>query len=215
MALLFAIVGKGTDWLSQRQIGGAIDIFGPLGNGFSINPDSQKLLLVAGGMGIAPLYFLAERAKSQGYMVHFHEAVNTAGQLMLDALSSHYVRVPYSDSGAPAAATLYDRADAIASTASTADGSAGVRGLATVCVPGLAGWADQVFACGPVPMYKAMAQLTELKEKPVQISLEMRMGCGRGVCYGCTLKTKAGPKKVCQDGPVFDLEDILWDELNC
>ncbi|MFC2060752.1 dihydroorotate dehydrogenase electron transfer subunit [Chloroflexota bacterium] len=214
IALLFAVVGKGTEWLSQCKAGENIDLLGPLGNGFSVSPDSRNLLLVAGGMGIAPLYFLAEKAKSQGYMVHFHEAVNTAGQLMLDVLSSHYVRVPYSDSGAPAAAMLYDRADAIASTASTADGSAGVRGLATICVPGLAGWADQIFACGPVGMYRAMSQMPELKNKPVQVSLEARMGCGHGICYGCTIKTERGLKQVCADGPVFYLDDILWDELN-
>jgi dihydroorotate dehydrogenase electron transfer subunit len=214
LALLFNVVGKGTLWLSQRKAGDSIDLFGPLGNGFSIKPNSKNLLLVAGGMGIAPLHFLAERAKSQGYMVHFHEAVNTAGQLMLDALSPRYVRVPYS--GAPAAAALYGRADTIAGTASTADGSAFIKGLATVCVPGLADWADQIFACGPVPMYKAMAQMKELKEKPVQVSLEMRMGCGLGVCYGCTVKTRSGLKQVCKDGPVFelsDLTDINWDEL--
>ncbi len=212
LALLFNVVGKGTRWLSQRKVGDNFDLLGPLGNSYAIHPASHNLLLLAGGIGIAPLCFLAERAKSQGYMVHFHEAVNTAGQLMLDALSPHCVRVPYSDT--PAAATLYARADTIASTASTADGSAGVKGLATVCIPGLAGWADQIFACGPVPMYKAMAQLTKLKEKSVQVSLEVRMGCGLGTCYGCTLKTRSGLKQVCTDGPVFDLQDIVWDELS-
>jgi dihydroorotate dehydrogenase electron transfer subunit len=73
--------------------------------------------------------------------------------------------------------------------------------------------AVQVFACGPLPMYRTMARMPVLKDKPVQISLEMRMGCGRGICYGCTLKTKNGLKLVCEHGPVFELEDILWDEL--
>ncbi|GAI99440.1 unnamed protein product, partial [marine sediment metagenome] len=58
-------------------------------------------------------------------------------------------------------------------------------------------------------------QELKLKGKPVQVSLEVRMGCGLGVCYGCTVKTKSGLKQVCKDGPVFDLDDILWDELNC
>ena len=75
-------------------------------------------------------------------------------------------------------------------------------------------WADQIFACGPLPMYKKMAQMPELKDIPARVSLEIRMGCGRGVCYGCTIKTRQGLKKVCQDGPVFDLDSILWDELN-
>ena len=63
-------------------------------------------------------------------------------------------------------------------------------------------------------MYKTMAQMLELKDKRVQISLEVTMGCGTGVCYGCTIKTKHGLKQACQDGPVFELDDILWDELN-
>ncbi len=72
---------------------------------------------------------------------------------------------------------------------------------------------DQIFACGPLAMYKTMARMTELKTKPVQISLEVRMGCGLGVCYGCTVKTTNGLKQVCQDGPIFELNDILWEEL--
>jgi dihydroorotate dehydrogenase electron transfer subunit len=212
LALLFTIVGRGTLWLSQRKTGDTVDIFGPLGNGFTIYPDSKNLLLVAGGIGIAPLRFLADTEKTHGCMVHVHEAVNAVGQLMLEALSPHYVRVPYS--GAPAAATLYGSADIIPCTASTVDGSAGVMGLATVCIPGFADWADQIFACGPVDMYRTMAQMPELKDKPVQVSLEIMMGCGVGVCYGCTIKTKTGLKQVCKDGPVFDLGDIVWDDIS-
>jgi dihydroorotate dehydrogenase electron transfer subunit len=62
-------------------------------------------------------------------------------------------------------------------------------------------------------MYRVVAQMSELKGKFVQISLEVRMGCGLGVCYGCTVKTKRGLKQVCKDGPVFELDDVLWDEL--
>lgn len=208
LALLFAAVGKGTKWLAEQQEGERLDIFGPLGNGFSVKPESRNLLLVAGGIGIAPLHFLADMAKSKGHRVHLHQGVNTAGQLILEALSSRYSRVPYS--GVPAAATLYGRADIIPCTASTVDGSAGVPGMATVCIPGLADWADQIFACGPMPMYQAMSQMPEAKRKLVQVSLETVMACGFGVCYGCTIKTKTGLKQVCKDGPVFDLEDIVW-----
>jgi dihydroorotate dehydrogenase electron transfer subunit len=62
-------------------------------------------------------------------------------------------------------------------------------------------------------MYKTMARMPELKSRPVQVSLEVRMGCGRGVCYGCTIKTRQGLRQVCQDGPVFNLEDVIWEEL--
>jgi dihydroorotate dehydrogenase electron transfer subunit len=73
-----------------------------------------------------------------------------------------------------------------------------------------AGQADQVFACGPPAMYRSMARLDCLKGKSVQVSLEERMACGVGACYGCTVKTRNGPKQVCQDGPVFDMADIVW-----
>ncbi len=73
--------------------------------------------------------------------------------------------------------------------------------------------ADQTFACGPLPMYRTMVKMPQLKGKPVQVSLEIRMGCGFGACYGCSIKTKQGLKQICQDGPVFNLEDVLWDEF--
>ncbi len=217
ITLFFAVLegGKGTNWLSRRQDNDEVELFGPLGNGFSINPGARNLLLVAGGIGIAPLSFLAKVAASQGCAVKLHEAVDTASQISLDALHSHYEfvlpRTP--SSSMPAEATQYASAGTIAYTANTADGSAFIRGLATVSVPGLAAGADQIFACGPMAMYKAMAQMTEIREKSVQVSLEMVMGCGRGICYGCTIKTKNGLREVCTDGPVFDLDDILWGEL--
>jgi len=194
MALLFAIVGKGTHWLSQRQIGDTIDIFGPLGNGFSIHPDSHNLLLVAGGIGIAPLYSLALSASKEGYSIRILLGARTASQLYPSHLLSSKIKL----------------------ITVTEDGTAGRKGLITDLLPEYVSEADQVFVCGPMPMYRDMAlkkQELKLDGKPVQVSLEMRMGCGLGVCYGCTLKTKSGLKQVCKDGPIFDLDDILWDEL--
>ena len=72
------------------------------------------------------------------------------------------------------------------------------------------GKADQVFACGPVAMYEVMSSQTSIKGKSVQVSMEARMGCGFGVCLGCAIETRQGMKLVCQDGPVFELEDIIW-----
>ena len=95
----------------------------------------------------------------------------------------------------------------------TNDGSQGNEGYITQTIPEYIDWADQIFACGPSQMYRTMVKMPELKDRPVQISLEVRMGCGFGVCYGCTVKTKQGLKQVCHDGPVFNLSDILWDEL--
>ncbi len=195
IALLFKIVGKGTHWLSQRQAGDSLDLFGPLGNSFSISPDSHNLLLIAGGIGIAPLYFLVQHALKQGCSVKLLLGASTANQLYPGHL-------------------LPDDVELIVTTE---DGTAGQKGLITDPLPDFIDWADQIFACGPVPMYKDMAlkkQELKLEGKPVQVSLEVRMGCGRGVCYGCTIKTKSGLKKACEHGPVFNLDDILWDELN-
>ena len=193
LELYFAVLedGKGTDWLSQRKVGDKIAVIGTLGNGFNISPQSHNLLLVAGGMGIAPLYFLAEEALKRGLSVTL---------LYGTAIKNWYVQ-EYLASEIPI-------------ISATEDGSIGKKGRVTDLLPDFTDWADQIFACGPMPMYKAMAQMPELKDRYVQVSLEVRMGCGRGVCYGCTIKTKHGLKKVCEDGPVFDLEDIIWDELN-
>ncbi len=192
-ALLFTVVGKGTHWLSQRQAGSNIDLLGPLGNGFSINPASKNLLLVAGGIGITPLYFLAQDALGRECSV----------TLLYGTTDIHR----YPDNLLPSGVNL---------VAATEDGTAGQKGMITDLIPKYVDWADQIFACGPMPMYCDMAlkkQELKLEGKPAQVSLEVRMGCGRGLCYGCTLKTKSGLKRVCQDGPVFDLQDILWDEL--
>jgi dihydroorotate dehydrogenase electron transfer subunit len=100
--------------------------------------------------------------------------------------------------------------DGISIVRATEDGSEGRKGLVTGLVAEFAGQADQVFACGPAAMYKSMVGLDCLKKKSVQVSLEERMACGLGACYGCTVKTRNGLKQVCQDGPVFNLADIVW-----
>ncbi len=192
LAFLFNVVGKGTSWLAQCQAGNNIDLLGALGNGYSIHPESHKLLLLAGGIGIAPLRFLAQQALNQGCSVRLLLGTSTATQL-------------YPRHLLPPEAKL---------TITTEDGTAGKKGMITDLLPDFADWADQIFACGPILMYQVMAARNQqLKAKSVQVSLEVRMGCGRGICYGCTLKTKGGLKQVCQDGPVFALDDILWDEL--
>jgi dihydroorotate dehydrogenase electron transfer subunit len=187
--------GKGTNWLSQRYKGEAVGLFGPLGNGFSIKPHSNNLLLVAGGIGIAPLHLLAQQALNQGCSVRLLLGASTAAQLYPEHLLPSEVKL----------------------IIATEDGSAGKKGMITDLLPDFIGWADQIFACGPMPMYRDMAlrrKELKLEGKPVQISLEVRMGCGLGVCYGCTVKTRSGLKQVCKDGPIFDLDDILWDELS-
>jgi dihydroorotate dehydrogenase electron transfer subunit len=230
IALLFKVTGKGTFWLSQRQTGEAIDILGPSGKGFSIPPtksgQSQHLLLVAGGIGIAPLVLLmqhvlrlcSEKASPQ-YVITLIHGASTAAQLYTE-----HCQLP---------ASSYQ---VVQSIPVTEDGSLGRKGMVTDFVPDFLQWADRVYGCGPVDMYEAMAGLIchseaapmksgrpknlaqdavseESRLKKCQVSLEVRMGCGFGVCYGCTINTRTGLKRVCRDGPVFELDDIIWQEV--
>jgi len=192
LALLFAVIGRGTEWLSQRQKGDVLDILGPLGTGFCIYQDSKNLLLVAGGMGIAPLVALADDALSQG----------CSATLVMGARDASYL---YPESELP-----YGLEIAIG----TEDGSKGQKGLLTEVLPPWVNKADQIFACGPIPMYQAISRdIGVLCGKSTQVCLEQVLGCGYGICYGCTIETVNGPKQVCQDGPVFELREIVWRRM--
>ena len=196
IALLFKVVGEGTLWMSQRQKDDKIDVLGASGKGFNIEPGSRNLLLVAGGIGIAPLVFLAQQASLQHSVTLIHGASTAAQLYPLSALPEEVRFIPI-----------------------TEDGTAGEKGMVTDILPDFLDWAYQVYACGPIDMYKAIAEMSsrvnkgKLKIKKCQLSLEVRMGCGIGACYSCTISTKRGLKQVCRDGPVFELDDILWDEV--
>jgi len=189
IAIFYAVLptGRGTNWLSELGKNDQVKLFGPLGRGFSVEAASRRLLLVAGGHGIAPLYSLAESIEEAG----------RTGTLLYGTPNQQRYSLP----------------PELSVVATTEDGSVGEKGLVTSLIPRYASEGDQVFACGPTMMYKAMAQMPELRGKPVQVSLETVMGCGRGVCYSCTIKTRHGLRQVCQDGPIFDLDDVLWGEL--
>jgi len=196
-ALLYAVVGKGTEQLTHLKNGSKLDVLGPMGNGFQISPKPSgtlSYLIIAGGIGIAPLRYLVEAVKPWCRQI-----------IVLQ--------------GAAAAAKLYPKKllpQGASVTEATDDGSAGHKGFITDLIPTFATTPDVVVACGPMPMLKNMAEnqnKLRLTGKPVFISMEMRMACGLGVCYGCTIRTKNGLKQVCKDGPVFDLNEIIWDEM--
>lgn len=193
IALLFSVQGEGTKWLSRRQPGEKVDLLGPLGNSFTIPSKSRRLLLVAGGVGIAPLVFLAQRALSRGHSVTLLLGASTAAQLYPASLLPPRVKL----------------------VTATDDGSAGRKGTVVDLLEEYLEKADALYACGPVAMYKSLFHLIERKDyqKPAQVSLEVRMGCGVGACYSCTIRTKRGLKQVCRDGPVFSLEEVLWGEV--
>jgi len=192
LALLFAVVGQGTEWLSGRMVGEYVDLLGPLGNGFEIRQGSQKLLLIAGGIGVAPLVALAEEGAQAGLSVKLVMGAETAAKLYPQDFIHGGVEV----------------------ICATDDGSAGEKGQATDFLPSLADWADQIFACGPIPMYRKMSEMGSLLgDKPAQVLLEQVMGCGVGACRGCAVMTNKGIKLVCKDGPVFQLGEIIWEEV--
>jgi dihydroorotate dehydrogenase electron transfer subunit len=191
LSILYAKIGSGTKWLAKQKDSTSVDILGPLGNGYTINDNAKNLLLVAGGMGIAPLRFLADTAIKQ------HKKVT----LLLGAQKAAMV---FPDKLLPAG---------IQCIVTTDDGSCGIKGRTTDILPDYLDDADMVFACGPAPMYRTMYKQKLLKDKPCQVSLEVRMACGMGVCYGCTIRTKQGLKQVCHNGPVFGFDNVLWEEL--
>jgi dihydroorotate dehydrogenase electron transfer subunit len=229
IAILFKVAGQGTHWLSQRQKGDKVDVLGPLGKGFSIPPTksarSRHLLLMAGGIGVAPLVLLLQHASSQHQITLIH-GVSTAAQLY----SFDYAQDRLFSSVDKKRSKLSSLPNEVQFVPVTEDGSMGQKGKATDILPDFLDWADQVYACGPADMYKAMAlplnplplkgegkgegeKQSNLKLRKCQVSLEVRMGCGFGACYGCTINTKKGLKQVCRDGPVFELGDIIWQEV--
>lgn len=194
IALLSRIIGTGTKWLSERKTTETLSLFGPLGNGFSISQDSKNILLVAGGMGIAPICSFASSLDMDKYSVRIILGAPTTNQLYPDEYLPSSPKIEIINI--------------------TEDGTSEKKGVVTDYIGDHIDWADQIFACGPLGMYKTMSRIPELQKKSVQVSLEVRMACGRGICYGCTIKTKQGLRRVCEHGPVFEMSDILWDEIS-
>jgi len=195
--LLYEIVGKGTELLSKHQVGQEIDILGPLGNGFDINKDKKVAILVAGGMGVAPLLYLAKFLRST---IHdprsIHILIGTKTKELILAEKEFK--------------TLTDNV-----IVSTDDGSYGKKGFVSDVLletldPRTIDASATIYACGPKPMLKAIAEIAFQKKIDCQVSMEARMACGIGTCLGCVINTTKGYQKVCDDGPVFDAKEIVW-----
>jgi len=177
--------------------GQKVDLIGPLGNGFALPPlpSSANSILIGGGVGIASLYPLAEALKGGKLFVFI------GGKTQNDILGVEDFRELHSNI-----------------LIATEDGSLGVRGTVVDLFLSERKRFERnekyhVYACGPVPMLKALAETVKSKNFICQVSLEARMGCGFGACWGCVVKTKHPEipyQRVCQDGPVFLLQDIVW-----
>ena len=186
LVLLYKTVGEGTRVLATLPEGSKLSVLTGLGRGFDASACSQSALLVGGGLGAAPLYLLAKELKRQGKKVTAVLGFNKADEIVLcDEFK-----------------TLCD-----GFALATLDGSVGVKGFVTDAIRTLDPAYDYFYTCGPMVMMKAVCQALK---GPGEASLEERMGCGAGFCYGCSVQTAGGPRRVCKDGPVFKKEEILW-----
>ncbi|MBE0476516.1 MAG: dihydroorotate dehydrogenase electron transfer subunit [Coriobacteriia bacterium] len=193
IGILFQVLGEGTREMAGWERGFATDLLGPLGHGFEVPDDASRALLVAGGLGAAPLGLLSRRLAERGVAVTVALGAPTAERLVSrDVFERSARRVAYA----------------------TDDGSHGERGPVTALVEGLisADEPDAVCACGPEAMARVVAAQAAAAGVPCLVSLERLMACGVGACLSCMVSTRTGLKRACADGPVFDAEEVLWDE---
>ena len=216
--MLYEVVGKGTTLLALKKAGDEVDIIGPLGNGFSVgsragirraNSEGQGTrveVLVAGGIGVAPMVALAEKIAASGKGQGARKKQRTI-VLIGARTKSHVVCAgDFKKLGAKVVVT-------------TDDGSLGTKGFVTEplkkALAAAGNGITAVYACGPTPMLKVVAALAREHHVPCQVSLEEHMACGVGVCLGCPVKVRKDLveteyKMVCKDGPVFDAEQVVW-----
>lgn len=190
LTLLVRNAGEGTRHMVEAKPGDIFNLLLPLGNGFDINPEFKgKRLLVGGGVGIAPLYYLGRRLKMQGADISFLIGARSEKDLlMIDALRE--------------IAPVY---------ISTDDGTAGDRGLVTANRAWQQQW-DMISCCGPAPMMKAVAKIAWHAGIECEVSLENMMACGLGACLCCVEKTVKGNVCVCTEGPVFNINQLTWQD---
>ncbi len=186
ITIIYKVVGKGTELMSQMQPGVELDVLTGLGNGFNPDVENRKPLLVGGGVGVPPLYHLAKVLIADGRKVSVVLGFNTAAEVF------------YADEFRALGADVY---------VATADGSMGVKGFVTDAIVNEKIDFDYFYSCGPLPMLKALCGCTD---KAGELSFEERMGCGFGACMGCSCKTLTGNKRICKEGPVMRREEIIW-----
>ena len=190
--LMVAMVGDGTRRLGELKTGDKLNCVLPLGNGFSWQSGKtalNKALLVGGGVGVAPLLYLGAQMKAQGMEPTFLLGARTANDLLMMSEFNKYGRV----------------------CVTTEDGSEGEKGFVTNHSLLQQERFDMIYTCGPTPMMKAVARYAKEKGIECEASLENLMACGLGACLCCVEKTTDGNLGVCKDGPVFNVQRLLWD----
>ena len=185
LTLLYKLVGRGTNILASYLPGNSLNLITGLGNGYDTALNIEHPLLIGGGMGMSPLYWLCKKLLSEGKLPHVILGFGGTPDIVMEK--------EYLDLGVPV-------------TIATMDGSKGVKGTVVDAMEDIS--YDYFFTCGPMPMYRAMNKVMKTSG---QYSFEAHMGCGIGACYSCSCKTMLGTKQICKDGPVFKKEEILWE----
>lgn len=196
LQILYRVVGKGTSILRDKKPGEVLDMIGPLGNTFPFKGRKKKIL-IAGGLGIAPIFGLAE---------------SIAGNPSNDKPSLFYGAV----TGKELLCKKELKGIGIKPVIATDDGTAGQKGNIVNILEGsiISGSLNPdesiIYACGPEPMLKALSALSDKYGIKGYAALEQKMACGIGTCLGCVVQTTSGLKRVCKEGPVFPLNEIIW-----
>ena len=187
--LLVATVGDGTRRLAELEAGETLNCLLPLGNGFTPAEVGDRVLLIGGGVGVAPLLYMGAAMRENGIEPTFLLGARTAKDLLLIDIFNRYGRV----------------------FVTTEDGSEGEKGFVTNHSILQQEQFDRISTCGPTPMMKAVARLAKVEGIDCEVSLENLMACGLGACLCCVEKTTEGNLCVCKDGPVFNIKKLLWE----
>lgn len=182
LTIIYKVVGKGTADMAAMQPDTKLDMLVDLGNGYDLSKAGEHPLLLGGGVGVPPLYMAARELRELHKKVDVVLGFNTASEVFYEEEF---------------------RALGCNVTVTTADGSYGKKGFVTDALPEHTSY---FYACGPLPMLKAIEKSCKADG---EMSYEERMGCGFGVCVGCSVQTTDGPKRVCKDGPVFKKGAVL------
>lgn len=195
--MMYQVLGYGTDRMTQLVPGEAVELIGPVGRGWEVPEGAKRALVVAGGVGSAPLYPLIEELTERGVEVHA-----VLGASTVDAL---------------VARERYEGVLGCAPACSTDDGTYGHAGFCTPLVEAAlteaaesGNYFDYVACCGPEPLMRLVASMAEEAGVFCEVSLERRMACGVGACLSCVVDTVDGKKRACVDGPVFPSTSVVW-----
>lgn len=184
LTLIYKVVGKGTEYMAKLGAGEKLDILTGLGNGYDLSKSGNEPVLIGGGAGVPPMYNLCRKLVAEGKKPQVILGFNKENEVFFEN--------EFKALGAEV-------------TVTTADGSYGMKGFVTDALKNMK--YTYIYSCGPEPMLKAIYNTAETSG---QLSFEERMGCGFGACMGCSCATKYGNKRICKDGPVLEMEEIIW-----